>query len=303
MQEFISIPTIESGIYMFGGHLHTVNGGWSFFEQSHQVIEVMVVTSGYQLTEIQGMDPIKLGPGDAILISPGTKHTNRNASLNDSMTYMCLHFDFEDVQLRSQIVGLVANKPINSESTIAQISRQMLEEIVHLSSEKKYRNDFEVHVEIEISLLRYLKQLSICMKKIDNWSKLPFSDNEATIGRNIAMTIEDLVNNDDQDISFTFQDVCNQLHISEGYGYRVFKKVYGMTPLHFIDREKYRKAQRLLKYSGNTIEIISQILGAANVSIFSKQFKKWSGITPSAFRKQNQHERHVSSKNQTGYFE
>ena len=88
LQKFISIPTIESGLYMFGGHQRTVNGGWSFFEQRHQVFEVMVVVDGYQLTEIRDQSPMDLGPGDAIIIAPGTLHTNQNASKTAPMTYM-----------------------------------------------------------------------------------------------------------------------------------------------------------------------------------------------------------------------
>ena len=112
LQKFISIPTIESGLYMFGGHQHTVNGGWSFFEQKHQVFEVMIVIDGYQLTEIRDHDSMILGPGDGIIIAPGTLHTNSNMSKTAPMTYMCLHFDFEDIQLRSQIISLISNQGV-----------------------------------------------------------------------------------------------------------------------------------------------------------------------------------------------
>ncbi|MCD7121373.1 AraC family transcriptional regulator [Limosilactobacillus albertensis] len=302
MQSFISFPTIESGLYMFGGHKHTVNGGWTFFEQSHQVIELMIVTKGHQLTEIKDSRVIDLGPGDAILIAPGTLHTNRNADDYKKMTYMCLHFDFEDVELRSKIIGLLANKLIPAHSDLAHISGKILNDIVNLCKDKARRNDFEVQVDIEIILLQYLKQLSILVQKIKGYN-LPFTDKEAKVGRDISVTIEDWVNNDDVNSAFTFSDICSSLHISSGYGHRVFKKVYGITPLRFIDKEKYRKAQRLLEYSGNSIEEIAYMTGAANISIFSKQFKKWSGYSPSEYRKQVLHKRTVYSKNQTGYFE
>ena len=69
MQKFISIPTIESGLYMFGGHKHTVSGGWSFIEQRHQVFEIMVIIRGHQLTEIRNQNSIVLGPGDTLIIA------------------------------------------------------------------------------------------------------------------------------------------------------------------------------------------------------------------------------------------
>ena len=112
MQQFISFPTIESGLYMFGGHRHTVAGGWHFFEQRHQVFELMTISKGCQLTEIKGGPTIELGPGDAIIIAPETYHTNSNQSTQTPMTYSCLHFDFEDMLVRSRLIGLVANQRI-----------------------------------------------------------------------------------------------------------------------------------------------------------------------------------------------
>ena len=303
MQNFISFPTIESGIYMFGGHRHTVNGNWSFFEKSHQVFELMVIVDGHQITEIRNRTPIDLGPGEAIIIAPGTYHINYNASKTNKMTYMCLHFDFEDAQIRSQIIGMITNRVFSADSALAKLSMEMLNEVVGFSEDRSQQNEFDTQVKIEIALLTYLQKINKLMGEFDGKQNMPYTDKEAKIGRDIAMTIENHINNDDQDPAFSFNDICKELAIGCGYGHRVFKKVYGITPLHFIDREKYRKAQRLLEYSGNSIEEIAYQIGAANISIFSKQFKKWSGSSPSLYRKQVGQQRHVISKNQTGYFE
>lgn len=304
MQSFISIPTIESGLYMFGGHKHTVNGSWSFFEQRHQVFELMAITSGHQITMIRDHEQLNLGPGDAIIIAPGTYHTNRNASSTAKMTYMCLHFDFEDTQIRSQIIGLIVNQRLAAETPLAKLSFRTLNEIINLSRDRKHQNEFETQVNIEIVLLKYLRDLNRLMGKIDaKRVGMPYSNKEAKIGRDIVMAIENRVNNDDRNPAFNFSDICQELAISAGYGHRVFKKVYGITPLHFIDKEKYKKAQRLLEYSGNSVEEIAYMTGAANMSIFSKQFKKWSGYSPTEYRKQVIHKRSVRSKNKVGYFE
>lgn len=304
MQSFISIPTIESGLYMFGGHKHTVNGSWSFFEQKHQVFELMVIVNGHQITEIRDHEPIDLGPGDAIIIAPGTYHTNHNASATSKMTYMCLHFDFEDTQIRSRMIGLLVNHKYAAETPLARRSYEMLDKIIEYSRDCKQQNDFDTQVNIEIALLKYLRDLNRLMGEVDyKDSGMPYTNKEAKVGRDIVMAIENRVNNDDSSPSFNFSDICKELAISNGYGHRVFKKVYGITPLHFIDKEKYEKVQRLLEYSGNSIEEIAYMTGAANMSIFSKQFKKWSGYSPTEYRKQVIHKRSVRSKNKVGYFE
>lgn len=159
MQEFISIPTIKSGLYMFGGHQHTVSGGWSFFEQSHQVLELMVILDGSQITNIRHQLPLTLNAGDAVLIAPGTLHTNKNASKERPLTYMCLHFDFESVLLRSRIISSLTNRLIPAHSILAEKSRAALTRIVDLCRDKKQQSQFRVRAEIEIILLQYLQQL------------------------------------------------------------------------------------------------------------------------------------------------
>lgn len=303
MESFVSIPMVESGLYMFGGHKHTVNGSWSFFEQRHKVFELMVITDGHQITEIRDHAPMDLGPGDAIIIAPGTYHTNRNASSTAKMIYMCLHFDFEDSQLRSQMISLITNEHFKAATPIAKLSYQMLDKIVDLSRGRKKQNAFDTLVNIEIVLLEYLRDLNKLMADINYKHDIPYTNKEAKIGRDIVLAIEKHINDDEHSPSFNFSDVCQELAISRGYGHRVFKKVYGVTPLHFIDLEKYRKARRLLEDSGSSIEEIAYMVGAGNISIFSKQFKKWSGYTPTEYRKQAVHKRSVWSKNRVGYFE
>lgn len=301
MKEFMSIPTIESGLYTFGGHQHTVKGGWSFFEQRHQVFELMTVVKGGQLTEFREREPLLLKAGDVVIIAPGTYHVNRNASPIEKLTYICLHFDFEDIHVRSQMIGLIANKRYPAGTPIAGISAKVLHEIVAVSQNRDHESAFATRINIEILLLRYLEVLSSLMDKAGEVPNTgTYSDREAKIGRELAMRIENRIN---QEVSFNFSDLCHELAISTGYGHQVFKRVYGITPLHFTNREKYRKAKKLLEYSENSVEEIAYMVGSANVSTFSKQFKKWSGYSPSEYRKQLNPQRKVRSKREIGYFE
>lgn len=301
MKDFVSIPTIESGLYTFGGHQHTVKGGWSFFEQRHQVFELMTVVEGSQLTEFRGKDQLLLRAGDAVIIAPGTYHVNRNASARDELTYICVHFDFEDINVRSQMIGRLANKLFAADTRVAKISAKVLHEIIAVSENRNHESAFTTQINVEILLLRYLEVLNSLMEKEKKVTHdAPYSDREAKIGRELAMKIENRIKREQ---AFSFSDLCNELAISTGYGHQVFKHVYGITPLHFANREKYRKAKKLLEYSENSVEEIAYMVGSANMSTFSKQFKKWSGYSPSEYRKQVRPRRKVRSKREAGYFE
>lgn len=219
------------------------------------------------------------------------------------MTYRCLHFDFEDMLVRSQLIGLVANQRLPAGSPLARICGETLNALTALSRNRADVNTFANRVTIEIAILNFLRQVAQTIEQGSDHRRLPYTDKEAKLARDLVIRIANRVNNGEGNPAFSFEEICYQQGISSGYGHRIFKKVYGTTPLHYINRERYQKAQRLLANSHNSIEEISSLVGAGNVSIFSKQFKQWSGVTPSEYRRQSRHKRSVTSKNQTGYFE
>ncbi|WP_268912328.1 helix-turn-helix domain-containing protein [Lentilactobacillus sp. SPB1-3] len=301
MTQFISIPVIESNIYMFGGHQHTVQGGWSFFEQKHQAFELMCVISGHQTTEFKNANSITYGPGDVVIISPGTVHLNRNASATDEMTYICFHFDFDSLRLKSRLIGYLANRVLTSDTLTAQKSEQVAKKIVSLSVSETLSAE-AIKLEIQIAVLQFMAYLEESLDNDNGHIESHFTDQEAKTSQEIATIIQKMVEQIG-DRTFTFHDVCNEIGISKGYGYRTFKKVYGVTPLHYIEDQKYQKAKMLLGYYNYSIEDVADKLGAADLSVFSKQFKKWAGITPSQYRKQITKKRTVKSSKETGYFE
>ncbi|WP_279403770.1 helix-turn-helix domain-containing protein [Secundilactobacillus kimchicus] len=103
--------------------------------------------------------------------------------------------------------------------------------------------------------------------------------------------------------NFSFGDVCQELGISTGYGHRTFKKVYGITPLHYIEEEKYQKAKVLLGAPSLSVEEVAFRMGSSSTSNFSKQFRKWSGVTPSNYQHQILKKREVRTLKESGYFE
>lgn len=301
MKKFVSIPVVESGLYIFGGHLHTVPGGWSFFEQKHQAFELMCILKGHQTTKIKGLEPMTYGPGNVLIIAPGSLHTNRNASKDNELTYICFHFNFESLKLKSTMITNLANTVIPSESSIAKISMQTALSIVKFSKSINLSKE-QINLKIQIELLTYLYKLTEQTAIIDNPKQNCFTEREAKVARKMATLIEEGIENI-ENTPLKFSNICAQTQISNGYGHRTFKKVYGVTPLHYIEEKKFRKAKLLLGYAEYSIEDVAFMLGSSTISNFSKQFKKWSGITPSAYRRQISRKRSVRSVTQSGYFE
>ena len=67
---------------------------------------------------------------------------------------------------------------------------------------------------------------------------------------------------------------------------KTMKLVFGLTPTQFISKGRLGKATHLLLHSDQTISEIAQVCGYFDHSAFSRAFKKATGSTPQAFRRQ-----------------
>lgn len=76
-------------------------------------------------------------------------------------------------------------------------------------------------------------------------------------------------------------------HVKRNASYLItsFKKQYGLAPLEFMHRTRITKAEELLLTTDATIEAIAEELGYCDGAYFNRIFKKWTGTTPSAYRK------------------
>lgn len=87
---------------------------------------------------------------------------------------------------------------------------------------------------------------------------------------------------------FNLASLANQFYLNKSYLSRIFKAYTGHTVHEFINLKKIEKAQRiLLLEADNSIQNIGNQLGFTDAAYFSKIFKKYVGVTPTKFRKNN----------------
>lgn len=301
MAKFTPFPVIESSLHMFGGHLRTVAGGWPFFEQKHQAFELMCVMDGHQTTQIKNQAPVTYGPGDIIIISPGTLHINFNASKKESMTYCCIHFNIESLKLKSEIIRDIANILIEADNSLAKTAMVTLDEMLKYTNDQQLTRE-ERDLKIEITFYNFLIQIIHSLSEFNSKGNAKYSEREAQVARSMATMIENGIETSEPE-SLNVGKICQSLNISTGYGHRVFRKVYGSTPLHYIEEQKYSRAKMLLGIPDYSIEEVAYMTGFNSLSNFSKQFKKWSNLTPSKFQQQVLHKRSVRGIKQSGFFE
>ncbi len=108
--------------------------------------------------------------------------------------------------------------------------------------------------------------------------------------RNIYTNINSTINNAKRLIAsnykepMSFQETASILNMSYERFRKVFKEHTGISPLQFRLQSKFLFASRLLM-EGVSIQEVAAETGYQDPFIFSKQFKKYVGVSPSSYKK------------------
>jgi len=130
-------------------------------------------------------------------------------------------------------------------------------------SESLKSRGFELLEEGNSSLIARIKSVLI--------EQIHFSEN--SLSENFSSFISEKVNHE-------------YTHLS-----RLFSQVEGITIKKYITRLKIERVKELIIYRENSLAEIADQLGYSSVAYLSAQFKKETGMTPSAFKKQLEPER------------
>ncbi|MGF1525156.1 MAG: AraC family transcriptional regulator [Leptolyngbyaceae cyanobacterium] len=87
----------------------------------------------------------------------------------------------------------------------------------------------------------------------------------------------------DQDIKL--EDLANLVGISQFHFSRLFKQSMGISPHQYVVQQRVERAQQLLKGSAMAIAEIALQCGFNSQSHLGKSFRKLTGTTPNAYRK------------------
>lgn len=101
--------------------------------------------------------------------------------------------------------------------------------------------------------------------------------------RRISMRVRDILTHSEQHY-LSIENVADRLHMSD----RTLKRQLAAEGTSFstlVDEVRYRHATSLLSRTDYTLEQIADELGYSDVANFSRAFKRWSGRSPSSWRK------------------
>ena len=104
------------------------------------------------------------------------------------------------------------------------------------------------------------------------------SDQDAAI-----KTIKDYIQSH-LDENMTRESLAAIVYLTPDYLSHLFKRETGFSLTNYIIYERIEEAKRLLAGTGLSISDIATRCGFQNISYFSKQFKRFTGVTPREFR-------------------
>lgn len=214
----------------------------------------------------------RLGGNQGFLICPGQINLY-TADETDPWEYVWLEFDGMRVKEALFKAGLEQDQPIYRPQSIGQGER--LRDHMLYFTEHAARSP--LHLVGHLCLfLDELIEFSADRREADEKKEQDYYIHEAVVY---------IQQNFHRDLSV--DEVAGFCKLNRNYFSRRFKELTGSTPQEFLIRQRLTSAGELLKLTDLPIKTIADRCGYPNQLHFSQAFKKYYGISPREWRKQN----------------
>lgn len=289
------MPDVEFSFRLYAVHRRRVRAAWRYPEHEHEMFEINVVTDGAQRMKVAGREWLQR-KGDVLWLLPGVRHESLGAAEGAEMEYFCLHFAVDDLPLRKRLNGLTRVLYARG-SPLERCLRPSVERfLAAIAPEEGAAGGRENGVAAAASQAADVRQTALeaafglfaalhdFVRRTPPETTVRPAGN-AELADQLAAGIERMVLRDvAHDGEKTLLKLARQMGYSPAHCQRVFRQAYGMSPRQYMTLLKLNHAKRLLQDPTRSIEQISEMLGYRDVSQFSKQFKRWMNLSPSAYR-------------------
>jgi len=103
--------------------------------------------------------------------------------------------------------------------------------------------------------------------------------------RNLAAVLEYI--DEHLTVSIRLSDLAADANASRFHFARAFTTSLGISPMAYVERSRLNRAKLFIQKGELTVTEIASLLGSADQSYFSRRFRRYTGQSPSSFRRQS----------------
>ncbi|MNO13961.1 HTH-type transcriptional regulator ChbR [compost metagenome] len=280
-------PDLQAAFHIYAAHWRKVNAQWQYPEHTHPMFEINLVLQGRQHMTVGGQSYLQ-EIGDILFIRPGIRHASLGADSAEDMAYYCLHFDIDDLSLRRALLTMDAVS-LSGDSPVQRAVRSALDVLIRtaiLPEAGDAQRNRLMMLNASLQLFTALSAWVLAETSTTHSAQPGVTENTVAL----ANAVEGLL----QESVFTaaatgsrgggIEDIAARLGYSPNHCNRAFRHIYGMSPRQYLSDLIIRHAKLMLLDNSLSVEAIAHRLGYRDVSQFSKQFKRWTGLPPMGYR-------------------
>lgn len=272
----------EESFYIGVFQDHIDQSAWHY----HQEYELSFITEGSG-KRIVGDSVEAFYPGDLIFIGPGIPHVWLSESPlpvpHSGRTLESVYLLFNQTILPEGLMILpefaAVNRAIRYSERGIRITGNTLNQVSRLMLQLPYLNN--------LKRLMLFYEIMDMIGKSDSFTYLASADYAGTrfktTNHRVKSIHEFLMKRYREEI--TLKQVADVVHMAPASASRFFKGATGLSIFEYLNKIKIDYARQLLLNTDMSVVHISYDCGFNNLSHFNKQFKKFTGWTPSRFRK------------------
>jgi AraC-like DNA-binding protein/mannose-6-phosphate isomerase-like protein (cupin superfamily) len=285
-EEFF-FPDVRTTVNLFAIHTRSVGSAWTYPSHEHPQYEINVVLAGEQVMVVDGRSYTQR-QGDLMLLRPGIVHSSH--SNGEGFTYFCMHFDIDD-KLFLSLLGRLEQVLFPAGGAVAGQIGPALGKLLDLSAPDGTKAGDSVAKRMRIQSAVFELFATLWEAVSSEAAHLPGRGHvQAELAHQIANRLQGRVNQHfgqtrSAEEHYGIEEISSELGISVSHCNRVFRSVFGMSPRVYLSRLVLHEAKLLLADPQWSVQQIATMLGYGDIAHFSRQFKRWSGQSPTAYRK------------------
>lgn len=243
------------------------SGNFRFRGECHNTYELVYVDRGCLCNTING-SAYQLKQQNLLLIDRKSLHIQ---SSDRPVSFLTLSFS-----LKNDLPPWILNRIFPCSPRIMTIIEQMLfEREAH--SLYGYDNIEALLRLLLVQLIRFAVPASTPIR--DTLSSLPATScTEHKIADSAVQIISKRIHE-----KITLKQIAGAVHISESYLHHIFIRHIGLPPGKYITKVRLEECKMLLRQGELSIGDVSKTMGFSSPQLFSKQFRRQFGITPSEY--------------------